>query len=167
MLKPHFLFFCISPETTNELLEIAHLSMARTKSTTGCSSASDFILLEAFDADLKAPSSVWNVLWFKNLLYVVLFTGVFCNARHNAMRVFQIHMKATETNFDFKAIALLLQRCVLKWLLKYETKEKVCWALDLMNINPQGGTEKWGFWFICISCCYLHFWLQIQVPSMP
>lgn len=88
--------------------------MARTKSTTGCSSASDFILLEAFDADLKAPSSVWDVLCFKHLLYVVLFTGVFCNVRHNAMRVFQTHMKAIESNFDFKVIALLLQSCVLK-----------------------------------------------------
>lgn len=88
--------------------------MARTKSITGCSSASDLILLEAFDADLKASSSVWDVLCFKNLLCIVLFTGVFCNARHNATRLFQIHMKATEANFEFKAIALSLQSCGLK-----------------------------------------------------
>lgn len=69
----------ISPETTDELREIANLSTARTKGTTGCSSASRFLLSETFDTDLKAPSSVWDGLHFKNLSYVVLFTGVFCN----------------------------------------------------------------------------------------
>lgn len=71
----------ISLETTDELLEIAQLITVRTKSTTGCSSASHFLLSEAFDADLKAPSPIWGGLHFKSLSYIVLFTGVFCNAR--------------------------------------------------------------------------------------
>lgn len=70
-----------SLETTNELLEISQLFMVRTKGTTGCSSALHFLLSEAFDAELKAPSPIWGGLRFKNLLSVVLFTDVFCNAR--------------------------------------------------------------------------------------
>lgn len=45
------------------------------------------------------------------------------------MTVFQIHMKETEADFDFKDIVSLLESCVLEWLLKHESKigsNKIC-----------------------------------------
>lgn len=59
----------------NELLETAHLSMARTKSITGCSSASDFILLEAFDADLKAPLQ-FGMFFVSRICYILYYSLV-------------------------------------------------------------------------------------------